>query len=374
MNTAETGRVSGLEHRRDRDVAGAIPEEILGFLSKRSLKNIPFSVVIADARKEDLPLVYVNPEFERTTGHSAADAIGRNCRFLQGEGTDPADRARIREAIRKGEPVNVDILNYAPDGKPFTNHLMITPLRDDDGRIAFFLGMQSVVSEDTRAAQRAVVLETRLAELQHRVKNHLSMILAMIKVEAQKRPADEVIDLLRRRVEVLSLLYQAFSHEEDGASDTIPLAAYLSRVISTVELLDGRPGIGVDTSLERMDVDQETAAQVGMILSEALTNAYEHGFPQQSRGHIRVDLAGDGDGRVSLSVRDDGNGLDGAAWPSEERLGGRLVMAMAENLDGTVDLSDAPGGGTVFALRFPLHPSRSVDRTASAPLAATADP
>ena len=340
-----------MEQRDDREVAGAIPAEILGYLSEQSLRNMPYSVVIADARKEDFPLVYVNPEFERTTGHRAEDAIGRNCRFLQGDDTDPVDRARIRKAIESGESVNLDILNYAPDGKPFRNHLMITPLRGDDGEIAFFLGMQSVSPEDAGAAQRAIALETRLAELQHRVKNHLAMILAMLRLEAESRPAEEVVGLLQRRVEVLSLLYQAFS-DRGGASEAIPLAGYLSRVASTVELLDGRPGIAVNSSLEGPEVDHDTAARLGMILSEALTNAYEHGFADRSRGHITLRLAPEADGAHVLEVSDDGAGMGGATWPNPSRLGGRIVMAMAEQIGGSVGTADRPGGGAVFTLRF----------------------
>ena len=345
-----------MEQRDERDVAGAIPKEILGTLSERSLRNIPFSVVIADARKEDMPLVYVNPEFERTTGHRAEDAIGRNCRFLQGKGTDPVDRARIRRAIERGEPVNVEILNYAPDGKPFRNHLMLTPIRDESGEIAYFLGMQSVASEDARAIQKAIALETRLAELQHRVKNHLAMILAMMRLEAESRPAAEVVDLLRRRVEVLSLLYQAFSTQENGAGETIPLAGYLSRVASTVELLDGRPGIAVNSSLAALEVDHDTAAKVGMILSEALTNAYEHGFADRARGHIDVRLAEEPGGRRVLEVTDDGAGMNGAEWPSPNSLGGRIILSMADQLEGTVITCDGPKGGVVFRLSFPEEP------------------
>ena len=352
-----------MEQRDERDVAGAIPKEILGTLSGRSLRNIPFSVVIADARKKDMPLVYVNPEFERTTGHRAKDAIGRNCRFLQGQGTDPVDRARIRRAIERGEPVNVDILNYAPDGKPFRNHLMLTPIRDESGEIAYFLGMQSVASEDARAIQKAIALETRLAELQHRVKNHLAMILAMMRLEAESRPAEEVVDLLRRRVEVLSLLYQAFSKQGNGTGETIPLAGYLSRVASTVELLDGRPGIAVNSSLVALEVDHDTAAKVGMILSEALTNAYEHGFADRTRGHIDVRLAEEPGGWRVLEVKDDGAGMNGAEWPNPNSLGGRIILSMADQLEGTVVTCDGPTGGVVFRLRFPEDPE-----------AATADP
>ena len=57
-------------------------------------------ITIADASRPDMPLIYVNRAFARITGYSVADAIGKNCRFLQGEGTDPAEVARLRAAVK----------------------------------------------------------------------------------------------------------------------------------------------------------------------------------------------------------------------------------------------------------------------------------
>lgn len=70
-------------------------------------------------------------------------------RFLQGEGTDPKEVAKIREAIKKGEPVSVRLLNYRKDGTPFWNLLTMTPIKTPDGKVSKFVGVQVDVTSKT---------------------------------------------------------------------------------------------------------------------------------------------------------------------------------------------------------------------------------
>ncbi len=131
-----------------------------------------FSVV--DARLPDLPLVWVNPAFERLTGHRAVDVIGHNCRFLQGPDTDPAAVARIRQALEAGDEVVETLLNYRPDGSSWWNQLTITLVRDDAGEVTHFVGVQSnadatVLADQQRDEARAAanLAEERLHASEH---------------------------------------------------------------------------------------------------------------------------------------------------------------------------------------------------------------
>src|SRR3712207_5980880 len=81
----------------------------------RTLDALGVAVCLADAR-DDLPLVYVNPAFEALTGWPAAEALGRNCRFLQGAGTEAGAVRKLREAIARGAPCRVTVRNYRRDG------------------------------------------------------------------------------------------------------------------------------------------------------------------------------------------------------------------------------------------------------------------
>ena len=111
--------------RLDRERARAQLE-----LKDRALAASAEGITIADASLPDNPLIYANAGFERLTGYSVADVLGRNCRFLQGPGTDPATVDTLRTAIREKREVTVQLLNYRKDGTPFWNRLSITPVQD----------------------------------------------------------------------------------------------------------------------------------------------------------------------------------------------------------------------------------------------------
>lgn len=138
-------------------------------LKDRALDVAAEGVTIADARLPDRPLIYVNEGFERVTGYPAAEVLGRNCRFLQGPDTDPAEVARIRAAIVGERECVVEILNYRRDGTPFWNRLSITPVRDETGEVTHFIGIQSDVTarrnaeEGLRRAKEALEHEVQLA-------------------------------------------------------------------------------------------------------------------------------------------------------------------------------------------------------------------
>lgn len=87
-----------------------------GALLERALQATTCSFTISDATDPELPLLWVNPAFTITTGYPAEEAIGQNCRFLQGPGTDPAQVQEMRTALAAGRDVTVVLLNHCKDG------------------------------------------------------------------------------------------------------------------------------------------------------------------------------------------------------------------------------------------------------------------
>ncbi len=90
-------------------------------------------VSIADMRRPDQPLIYVNKAFTLITGYSRDLAVGYNCRFLQGPETDPRELQRIRDAIAAGRPYSGELLNYRLDGTLFWNRLTLYPVGAANG-------------------------------------------------------------------------------------------------------------------------------------------------------------------------------------------------------------------------------------------------
>ncbi|MCW2714121.1 MAG: putative light sensor protein [Frankiales bacterium] len=99
--------------------------------------------------------MFVNPAFERTTGYSRAEVIGRNCRFLQGRDTDLAVVARLGEALSRGEHCTGTLLNYRKDGTPFWNELSLSPVHDESGVLVQHVGIQTDVTAKVLAEQAA---------------------------------------------------------------------------------------------------------------------------------------------------------------------------------------------------------------------------
>ena len=110
-------------------------------------------LVIADVRLQDMPLIYVNPAFERLTGYHADEALGKNCRFLQRNDARQPGLDLVRAAIRDGTSCVATLRNYRKDGSMFWNELRLAPMADRSGRIAHVLGMLCDVTTRMEAAQ-----------------------------------------------------------------------------------------------------------------------------------------------------------------------------------------------------------------------------
>lgn len=114
----------------------------LGSSLNMSLGRIRQSFVLTDALSPDLPIVYASEGFTKLTGYARHEVIGKNCRFLSGEDTDPVTKYQISESLRTQQSCTVRILNYRKDKTAFWNFLHISPVRNASGKVAFFVGIQ----------------------------------------------------------------------------------------------------------------------------------------------------------------------------------------------------------------------------------------
>ena len=113
-------------------------------------RSLPLAFVVTDPRRADNPIVFVNDAFEAITGYPPEETLGRNCRFLQPEGTQSTVRARLRTAIERREPVVVEIGNRRRDGTTFRNRLMVSPLFSEKGDVIAYLGIQYEIEPGDR--------------------------------------------------------------------------------------------------------------------------------------------------------------------------------------------------------------------------------
>ncbi|ONM41865.1 Nonphototropic hypocotyl 1 [Zea mays] len=131
---------------------------------RAALSAFQQTFVVSDATRPDHPILYASAGFFNMTGYSSNEVVGRNCRFLQGSGTDPVEISKIRQALAAGSNYCGRILNYKKDGTPFWNLLTVAPIKDEDGRVLKFIGMQVEVSKYTEGNKDTALRPNGLPE------------------------------------------------------------------------------------------------------------------------------------------------------------------------------------------------------------------
>ena len=134
-------------------------------LRDRAIAASSNGIVITDPNQPDNPIIYVNPAFESMTGYCAQEILGRNCRFLQGTEREQSALSELRAALRDGRRCKVVLRNYKKDGTPFWNELSISPVRDREGKLANFIGVQEDVTRRKQAEEELKRSEERFRSL-----------------------------------------------------------------------------------------------------------------------------------------------------------------------------------------------------------------
>jgi PAS domain S-box-containing protein len=193
-------------------------EELL--LRDRAIEAIGQGIVISDPNLPDNPVIYANAAFEKLTGYTREEVVGKNCRFLQGPDTDPATVDTIRNAIRERRPCVVQFENYRKDGTKFWNSLVVSPVFDAQGRLVHFVGAQTDITPVKK-------LEDQLRQSQ--------------KMEAVGRLAGGVAhdfnNILTTMIGYCQLLRDQLSTDTDARANVEEIAAAAERAASLTRQL-----------------------------------------------------------------------------------------------------------------------------------------
>jgi PAS domain S-box-containing protein len=254
-------------------------------------------MVVSDPRRPDNPIVMANAAFLQLTGYTADEIIGRNCRFLQGPGTDRAIVARLREAIANEREIEVELLNYREDGSSFSNTILVSPVHDADGKLVYFFASQKDVTARRRATELELVEHRLLKEVDHRAKNALALVQSIVRLTQ----ADDLKSYslsIEGRVDAIARAHQLLA---DANWTDLPIATLIAGAI------ESSATDRIEFSGPPVLVSPAKVQPLSLLIHEMLDNAAKHGALSRIAGKVMICWKIDVDrGEVTIEVEERG--------------------------------------------------------------------
>ena len=361
----------------------------------KSIEASNMAHVISLVDNDELPLSYVNQAFLDLTGYSRDEVVGRNCRFLQGDGTNEETIQQIRDAIKEERSIDTEILNYKKDGTPFWNRLRMSPVFSDDNELIAFLAIQSDVTH-IREQERILAEQQKLEALgrvsmniSHEIKNTIQPIKLMSQVldDWQTMEADKVekcLEIIKSNIEITNSILQdvlRLSRKTGENIDAPILCSELARdiICFTENLLTSQIELSHSTSniTDELKVQIHKSELLQVVLN--IVNNAIYAMSNKGRIHLEVTIRQINKSDAlhnnikqgsyfCMSFEDSGSGMDEktikflfdpfySTKPVGEGTG--LGLSVSYNLvkkwGGTIQVSSELNKGSTFSILIPVH-------------------
>ncbi|MGC2854860.1 sensor histidine kinase [Novispirillum sp. DQ9] len=395
------------------DNRGAEREKAEGAVEEDRVKGGPFvraveatrmPMVVTDPTIRDNPIIFANQAFLDLSGYTLDEVLGSNYHFLSGSDTDPAVRDRVARAMSARHDVTEEVLLYTKGGRRIWVSLFVSTTVEGDRvtqHFASFLDISDRVRAERRVDELNATLEAQvelrtrrleeanhrlreeiarrqrleatlrdalqhgqellaqksilIKEIHHRTKNALSVAAALLQIQGAKSDNPETRQALWMATSRLTRISEVYALlGQDDAPDTIDAAIYIPQLSRHMVASHADPDrITLDTTIADVAFPPDVAVSLGLIITEAMTNAFKHAFLDTVKGSISITLHRAGDGLMHLRVSDDGAGLSGDRRPGA--FGLDLIDLLARKLKGTArfDSGTGAGRGLTVSVAFP---------------------
>jgi PAS domain S-box-containing protein len=319
---------------------------------ERTFDTVPDLIMLLD---RDFTIVRANKATLEKLGLTSAELVGTRC-FAHFHNTDvPPSHCPHAQHLDDGEPHTAEIFEPHLGG---TFAVSVSPIRDKDGHVvacvhvAHDITRRKLAEDQIKAALREK--EVLLREVHHRVKNNFQMIAGLLMLQAdQIGDADTQGALKQTEARVLAMARVHEKMYQSGHLGEIKMDEYLS------ELAEDLIGFHESASqrvvftrhMEPVTAAIDTAIPCGLILTELVTNAMKHAFPNGAEGTVEISLREIVEHGYELMVRDDGIGLpEGFTLGQNASLGLKLVQAFAKRSRAVLTVERE--NGTAIRIRF----------------------
>lgn len=333
---------------------------------KHLLDSVPVAVAVSRGSEKNQHIAYANAAFETVTGMAVADVEGKPWSVLDVFQNEDDPLQTLGQVIAAGEDFLGVFRPVQGGDRIVIVQAYASVIESDDGVENFRIAALVDVGGRERAQLEQYEIQIRerdtlMRELQHRVKNNLQLITALIRLEARSATEGETVALARlaSRIDALTVLYRTLSAEDAG--DDIDLGQYLADVAGAVMAANATADIECDVQTGYCPLSINVAMPVGLLVNEMLTNALKYAFTGRSAGVLKVICKLENE-RVTVVVSDDGVGIgEGVVWPSPRKLGALILQTLKENAKNVqFDVASMPGQGAFFTLMFDQKSSKKL--------------
>jgi PAS domain S-box-containing protein len=309
----------------------------------------------------NLRITIVNEAFrqilgvEKLTGRPLADIMDN----IRGEaGIELVRQVFETDETFSGREIRMDILNPASGTiREYYLNILLQPVRNMAGEV---YGVFVQAMDVTEVVRSRITLQESLREKQvlieevhHRVKNNLAIITGLLELQIDQEDDERTVYQLRNnqlRIYSMAAIHEMLYHNEKLSE--INFAEYIRMIVDKILLAVDIPGLTIrwDSDLDPVILSVNQAIPLAVILSELVSNACKHAFPDKQNGHLHIGLS-EVDGCVNLTVKDNGIGFDYLENNAEvQRLGATLIQLLSAQLRAEHFLS--VNGGTKVNIRF----------------------
>lgn len=389
--TGQNGELSHILVGQNISEKRRAEEELL--VKNSAIDRANTSIIISDITKNHQPIIYANQAYTDLTGYRIEEVLGRNCNLLQGEKTEANKVEQIRNAIARREQLTITLVNYKANGKAFSNRLMLSPVKQTDGEVRYYVGIQQDVSEQV-AAQKLLELAKQKAEESNRLKsdflasmsheirtpiNGISGTLQLLdKTELNERQAKFVGLAIRSTDNLLTIINDIldFSKIEAGKLSIEKYELNVEELVRTS--VDAFYALANEKNLKvNVYVDLNEQVHIlgdGVRLRQILDNLISNAIKFTNEGDITVTLGwkpcNNGRYAVCFNVSDSGVGIASEKLETifehfvqedsstTRKFGGSglglaICRQLCELMGGEISVESEKGKGTAFKVIIP---------------------
>jgi len=317
---------------------------------RQVLEALPAAVYTTDANGK---ITYFNRAAVELAGREPIVGEDEWCvtfRLFTADGQPlPHNECPMAIALKENRPIRgVEAMAQRPDGSMFPFLPFPTPMRNDDGELTGAVNMLVDISDRKLAETNQRVF---LDELNHRVKNNMMMLYALIRSaerESDSREARIVLNDAAQRVGAMAAAQQALYTEHDRTE--VDARNFVNAVCDSArQAFSENVTLHIDVAVDAGSLANDVTMPLALVLNELLTNAAKHGCDDAGDCEIWISLTRT-DGEFLLTVRDSGPGFDFKVT-GRRSSGTGLVSGLVRQLRGS--FSVAPGAGARCTVRFP---------------------